>query len=430
MAARSLGSYRWHIAILIGCAITLSYFDRQTLPVAIAAIQHEIPISNEQFAELNAAFLISYAVMYSGGGKLLDVLGTRRGFFVIMLWWSFACASQGLATGFAMLLMSRFLLGVGEGGGFPAATKAVSEWFPAQERSLAMGIMNAGTSAGGVAAPPFIAIVLSFASWRWIFFLAGAFGLAWCFWWWKRYWPPEASLQVKPGERDFILHEIAKEESGHDAKVKIRWLSLLKITEVQGIVGAKFLSDAAWFFYLFWFPKYLYDVRKFDIKQVGYSSWIPYAAAGVGCLVGGWFSGWLIRRGYSLNFSRKVALGCSAALMPWIILVSHLPVSLAILLFSVAFFGQQSWSTLVMVLPADLFPGPAVGSVAGLVGFGGSMGGVVMNLAAGYLLAHGFGYGVVFDIVGSLHVAAFILILLTVRRVSRMEIPAARLQAS
>ncbi|MGH9584193.1 MAG: MFS transporter [Bryobacteraceae bacterium] len=420
-------SYKWHIAVLIAFAIAISYFDRQTLPVAIAAIERDIPISNMRFSELGAAFLVAYAVMYAAGGKLIDVLGTRRGFLIIMLWWSFACASQGLATGFAMLMISRFLLGMGEGGGFPAATKAVSEWFPAGERSLAMGIMNAGTAAGAVIAPPFIAVVLSFASWRWIFFLSGAAGLIWSAWWWKRYWAPGVNPHLTPGERQPLVHALEEEEArGDTGKPNLSWTGLLKMRQVQGIVFAKFLSDAAWYFYLFWLPKYLYDVRKFDIKQVGYSAWIPYAAAGVGCLVGGWFSGWLIRRGHSLNFSRKVALGCSAAVMPWIVLVTHLPVSLALVLFSVAFFGQQSWSTLVMVLPADLFPPSVVGSVAGLVGFGGAMGGVVFGLVVGYLLDHGFGYGVVFMIVGSLHVIAFFVILATVHTVRRVDLPARR----
>ncbi|HEX7363426.1 MAG TPA: MFS transporter [Bryobacteraceae bacterium] len=422
-----LTSYKWNIAILIAVAITLSYFDRQTLPVAIAAVQHDIPISDIQFSQLNAAFLIAYAAMYVGGGKLIDALGTRRGFLITMIWWSLACASQGLATGFAMLLMSRFLLGVGEGGGFPAATKAVSEWFPARERSLAMGIMNAGTAAGAVLAPPFIAIVLSFASWRWIFFLAGAAGLIWCGWWWRRYWAPALHPRLTSSERQSIAQTLAAENAGGDV-ASPSWFALLKLRQVQGIVGAKFLSDAAWYFYLFWLPKYLYDVRHFDIKQIGYAAWIPYAASGAGCLLGGWFSGRLIRSGHSLNFSRKVALGCSAALMPWIVLVPHFPVSLALVLFSMAFFGQQSWSTLVMVLPADLFPGSVVGSVAGMVGFGGAIGGVIMNLAAGYLLGHGFGYGVVFMIVGSLHVAAFILILLTIHTVRRVQISVQKVQ--
>jgi MFS transporter, ACS family, hexuronate transporter len=399
---------------LIGCAITISYFDRQTLPVAVAAIQRDIPISNTRFSDLQAAFLISYAVMYALGGKLIDVLGTRKGFLIIMLWWSVACASHGWATGFGMLMVSRFLLGMGEGGGFPAATKAVSEWFPSRERALAMGVMNAGTAVGAVIAPPFIALLLVVATWRSVFFVSGAAGLLWSLWWWREYWPPLHHPRLPQAERALASEP---EASGASDGGSSSWLRLFSLREVWGLVGSKFLSDAAWYFYLFWLPKYLYDVRGFDTKQVGYYAWIPYAAAGVGCLAGGWFSGWLIRRGRSLNFARKMALGLSAAVMPLIVLVSYVPVELAIVLFSIAFFGQQSWSTLVMVLPADLFPRSQVGSVAGLVGFGGAMGGVVFGLVVGYLLDHGFGYPVVFALVSTFHVAAFLVILSTVRNV-------------
>ena len=183
-------SVRWEIATLICAAIAISYFDRQTLPVAINAIQREIPITNTQYAALQTAFLLAYAFMYAGGGKLVDVLGTRKGFFVIMVWWSLACASHGLATGFALLATSRFLLGMGEGGGFPAATKAVAEWFPVRERSTAMGIINAGTAVGAVIAPPAIALIISTLNWRWVFFLSGAVGLLWTIWWMRDYFPP------------------------------------------------------------------------------------------------------------------------------------------------------------------------------------------------------------------------------------------------
>jgi ACS family hexuronate transporter-like MFS transporter len=396
------GSLRWRIALLIAAAIAISYFDRQTLPVAIKAIQLDIPISNTQFSQLQAAFLTAYALMYAGGGKLVDVLGTRLGFLLIMAWWSVACASHGLATGFGMLMMSRFLLGMGEGGGFPAATKAVAEWFPAGERSTAMGIINAGTSAGAVVAPPLIAITLATLNWRWVFFLSGAAGLAWAIWWLWDYFPPadQPRPQTGPG---------------------MSWIGLFRFPQVWGLVCAKFLSDSAWYFYLFWLPKYLYDVRHFDTRQVGYFAWIPYAAAGVGSLLGGWFSSRLVQRGRSLNFSRKLALGLSAAVMPLIFFVTQSPVEIAIVLFSIAFAGQQSWSTLIMILPADIFPHRAVGSVAGLVGFGGAMGGVVFGLVVGYLLDHGFGYGVVFGIVSTLHVIAFCVILMSVRVVQPIE---------
>ena len=176
----------------MGVAIAISYLDRQTLPVAVSAIAKDIPLSNTQFSTLQSAFLFSYAFMYAGGGKLTDALGTRLGFTVIMIFWSLACASHALAVSFGMLAASRFLLGMGEGGGFPAATRAVAEWFPAQDRASAMGIINAGTSVGAVIAPPLIAITLGFANWRWIFLISGALGLLWTAWWRRSYFVPEA----------------------------------------------------------------------------------------------------------------------------------------------------------------------------------------------------------------------------------------------
>ena len=208
------------------------------------------------------------------------------------------------------------------------------------------------------------------------------------------------------GRRRLRLHPAAGAES-------IPWLRLLSSTRVLGLVGAKFLSDSAWFFCLFWLPKYLYDARGFDIRQVSYFAWIPYAASGLGSFAGGWFSSRLLRRGHSLNFSRKLPLGLSAALMPAVILVPHVSVSFALLLFSIAFFGQQSWSGLVMTLPADVFPLRSVGSVAGLIGFGGAMGGAIFNLAAGQLLTYGAGYGTVFAVVGTLHALALAILLYT-----------------
>jgi MFS transporter, ACS family, hexuronate transporter len=392
---------RWTIAVLLSSAIAISYLDRQTLPVAIAAIQRDIPISNVQFSQLQAAFLIAYAAMYAAGGKLIDVWGTKAGFAVIMIAWSLACAGHGLATAFIGLAICRFLLGMGEGGGFPAATKAVAEWFSTGERSTAMGMINAGTAVGAVIAPPAIALIIGLWGWRWVFFLTGAAGLLWTLAWTKIYSTPAESKSEGEG---------------------IPWHNLLAIREVIGLVSAKFLSDAAWYFYLFWLPKYLYDVRGFDTKQVGAYAWIPYAASGFGSLAGGWFSSYLLRRGTSLTKARKIALGLSASFMPWIFFVTQSPVDLALLLFSLAFFGQQSWSTLVMTMPADLFPRNTVGAVAGLVGFGGAMGGVVFGLVVGSLLDSGVGYGPVFAMVSLMHVTAFGIILLTIPRVQPLKI--------
>jgi ACS family hexuronate transporter-like MFS transporter len=317
-----------------------------------------------------------------------------------------------------MLAVSRLLLGMGEGGGFPAATRAVAEWFPTRERATAMGIINAGTAVGGVTAPPLIAVILFYFSWRWIFLFTGGIGLLWTAWWGLSYFSPESRSESSNQD----ANEFQSGPEVPDATHGLRWTDLLRVREVWGLMTAKCLSDAAWYFYLFWLPKYLYDARGFNVKSVGLFAWIPYAASGVGCLLGGWFSSYLVRRRFSLGTARKLALGLSAVVMPVIILVPRVPVSWAIAIFSLAYFGQQSWSTLVMVLPTDLFPRGVVGSVAGLVGFGGAMGGIAFGEVVGYLLDHGFGYGVVFALAGTFHIVAFALILVTVPEIRPLSL--------
>ena len=250
-------------------------------------------------------------------------------------------------------------------------------------------------------APPLIAAIIAMSGWRWVFVLAGLVGLVWAVCWLLLV----GEAQVADADKDSRPGE---------------WFRLLGLKEIWGLVAAKFLSDAAWYFYLFWLPKYLYDIRGFDTKKVGYYAWIPYAASGLGSLAGGWFSSWLLRKGLSVNAARKLAMGASAAVMPVILFVDSAPVDLAIAIFSVAFFGQQSWSTLVMILPTDLVPGRMVGSVAGMVGFGGALGGVAFGLVVGWVLDHGYGYPPVFAMAGSFHVLAFLLILLAIPRIERL----------
>jgi len=383
---------RWYPVVLVTFAIAISYFDRQTLPVAIAAIQRNIPISDQQFSYLQTAFLLSYAALYIGGGRLLDMLGTRRGFMLIMLWWSIACALHGFASGFGLLLFARFLLGIGEGGGFPAAIRVVAEWITPEHRSTAVGIINGGTAVGSVLAPPLIGFVLLHSGWRTVFFIAGAIGMAWVLWWISSY--RASSTDIRKSVRAIPI------------------CKLLSIRIVPVLVFAKFMSDSAWYFLLFWLPKYLYDARHFDIKQVSSYAWIPYAASGIGSFLGGYFSSILLRRGLSIDQARKTALGLSAAFMPAVMLVPLVPVHFALALFSVAFFCQQSWSGLVMTIPADILPLSAVGTVSGFVGFGGAIGGALFGVVAGYLLQHGFGYQTLFILVGSFHLVGFLAIIL------------------
>jgi ACS family hexuronate transporter-like MFS transporter len=417
MERHAIFAKRWSIAFMVAVAIAISYLDRQTLPWAITNIQADIPIGNQTKAFLDSAFLATYGLMYLGGGWLLDRVGTRRGFLAIMIFWSLACASHGLAGGVIALAASRLLLGVGEGGGFPAATRAVAEWFGPRDRAAAIGLINAGTAVGAVIAPPLIALILAhgdwfgLASWRWVFFITGTFGLAWAIWWWATYTMPD----VAPDAESAAIEHAAE---GRAPSLG----ALLRKREVLGIVFAKFLSDGAWYFYLFWLPKYLFEVRAFDLKQAATVGWIPYAASGVGSLCGGYLSSRLLARNFSVNAARKIALGISAACMPWVMFVpatSSIP--MVLFLFSLAFFGQQSWSTLVMTVPTDLVPRGALGKLAGLVGLGGAFGGIAMGQAAGWALDNGFSYTPVLLVAASLHVLAFGLICLVIPRLRQLE---------
>lgn len=419
---------RWPIAFLVSAAIVLSYLDRQTLPWTLSQIHADYPFSDQIKALFDSAFLLTYGLMYLGGGLLLDKLGTRRGFLVVMIFWSFAAASHGLAGNYGaapvfgmslalvMLVASRCLLGMGEGGGFPAATRVVAEWFPVNERSTAMGIINAGTAVGAVVAPWLIWVVLNYtgwfglASWRWVFFSTGALGLLWAAWWWCSYRAPENQNSgtgfppANPG-------------------AKITLSQLLQHRETWAVVGAKFLSDGAWYFYIFWLPKFLMETFQIKFSVATGVGWIPYAAAGVGCLAGGGFSSWLLLRGVSVNWSRKLALGASAALMPWVMFAPQLhSVAAVIFPFSLAFFGQQSWSTLVMILPTDMISPGALGTLAGLVGFGGAMGGALLGQIVGWLRDHGYSYTPALMISGSLHIVAFVLICLAIPKIQPLKI--------
>jgi len=408
------------VAALLAAATALNYLDRQSLPVVIGEIQKEIPINDKQFGQLQSLFLLAYGIMYAAGGRIMDRLGTRLGYAVMIVWWSAANFIQGLVSSVLGLGVFRFLLGMGEGGGFPGSAKAVSEWFPAKERSLAFGIFNTGSSVGAVIAPPLIAAIVLHWNWRWVFFITGALGFLWAAAWLKFYQRPSAHSLITPAEREYIEGALtAGAAANPKAETAIRWIDLLRFRQVWGLMAAKFLSDSAWFFFIFWLPKYLGDVRHLNIKAIGYYAWIPYAFAGAGSFIGGGLSSYLVRRNLSIDASRKIALAISAALMPVSLLIVSSPLSLAIVFFSTAMFAHQFWSTIVQTLPADLFPPRVVGSVAGLLGAAGSFGAMLFSYLAGGLITD-YGYGRVFLIAGLVHPISFLIILAVVRRIERV----------
>ncbi len=414
-------NFRWWTAGLLALATALNYLDRQSFPVLVGEINKEIPITDERFGQLTFLFLLAYSIMYAGGGRIIDWLGTRTGYAAMIVWWSLANCLMGTVSSVLGLGVFRFLLGMGEGGGFPGSAKAVAEWFPAKQRAMAFGVFNAGSAVGAVIAPPLIALIVTRLGWRWVFYLTGGVGLLWAIVWLKVYRLPANSPFVTDEERNLIESAHAVEHASHTDGPPLPWASFFRITEVQGLMVAKFLTDAAWFFFIFWLPKYLGDVRHLDIKQIGYYAWIPYAFAGAGSLVAGMLSSFLLHRNFSVNQTRKIALGVSAALLPVSCFIVAAPLSFAIVFYSTVMFGHQCFSAIVQTLPTDLFPPKVVGSVGGLLGSAGSFGAMLFNLLVGWLVEK-HGYGPAFLIAGLLHPLAFVIILMTVKRIQPISL--------
>jgi len=331
---------RWWIAGLLAAATALSYLDRQSFPVVVNEVRREIPISTGDYARLTTLFLVAYGLMYAGGGWILDRLGTRRGYFLMILWWSAANFLTGTASSLGGLKAFRFLLGMGEGGGFPGSGKAVSEWFPPRERSFAFGLFNTGSSLGAIVAAPAPAAIARGVVWRWVFFIAGTAGFLWAAAWVLLYQTPDRNHWFGDEERNRLRASLPPPPAGG---VRLRWIDLFRYRQVWGLMTAKLLTDSVWYFLLFWLPKYLGDARHFDIRQIGAYAWIPFVFAGLGSFVGGGLGTVLIRRGLTLDRARKIALGAAAALMPATTLIEWTPVGFAIVFYSVALFGHQFW---------------------------------------------------------------------------------------
>jgi MFS transporter, ACS family, hexuronate transporter len=416
---KTIKNFRWWIALLIALATAINYLDRLALPVAISEIKNTIPISDSQFGTINSLFLFAYGTMYAVGGRIIDIMGSRMGYAVMIIWWSLANMFQGLVSTVMGLGIARFFLGAGEGGGFPGSAKVVSEWFPQKERAFAFGIFNTGSSLGGIAAPPLIALIITALNWRWAFIISGLFGLVWVLVWLKIYTHPTKSKFVSSDEKAYITGEISMQ--GPDEGPPIPWFSLFNYRSVWGLLTIKFLTDAAWFFFIFWLPKYLSDVKGLNIVGVGAYAWIPYAFAGAGSFIGGWFSSYLLKKGFSLDRARKISLGISAALLPASLFITEASLSMAILFFSMAMFGHQFWATIVQTLAADMFPSRIVGSVAGLMGSVGTYGAMLFSLIIGFVIEE-FGYNPAFVVAGVLHPLSFFLVFLIIRKIELVKL--------
>ena len=377
---------RWWIAWTLFFSTVINYINRQTLSVLAPVISQQFHLSHSQLSWVFSCFQLSYAGMWLIGGVLLDIIGTRLGLALAVIWWSIISMLTGLANSLSQFAIFRFLLGIGEGCNWPGASKAVAEWFPAKERGVAVAIFDSGSSVGGAVAAitvPWIAITLG---WRYAFVVSGVLGFLWLALWLRVYYPLNRHPRLTSEEKDLI-------EAGRDtAKVSERagagrWLTLLKDSNTWGIVLGRSLTDPIWWFYVFWLPQYLSDARGFSLKQIAAFAWIPFVAADIGNFTGGLTSGFLIKRGMSTLRARK-----------WVCVVSCLPVIagipaarahnayVALALIAFAVWGYASWSTMGLTFPSDLFPQDVVASVTGVSGLGAGLAGTAFTLIVGRLV--------------------------------------------
>ena len=415
----TIPNLRWWIVGLLFLVTVLNYVDRQTLSVLAPFLRGEFHMSNQDYAFIVSAFLVSYTVMQAVSGIIVDTVGTRWGFVLMFVWWTAATALHRWARGVRSLAAFRFLLGMGEAGNWPCAAKAIAEWFPARERAFAMGVFNAGSGTGALIAPPLIAYTTLHFGWRDTFLVVALGGSIWLLIWLALYRRPEEHKLIRPKELELIVndpdHQLAV------AGPKIPWLQLLRYREVWGIILARWLTDPVWWFYVFWLPEYLKRERGFTLATIGLLAWVPFLTADIGCVVGGWTSDYCIRHGWSTDKARKLVLAVSALLTIDALFVVQTKSSiLAIVLISVATFGVQSWGTLLLAIPADLFPSNVVASVSGLSGMGAGVGGVLFTMLTGYLLDH-FSYRPVLALAAALHPVGFLVLLLAVPSIRQVQ---------
>jgi len=389
---------RWWIAGLIFLATLINFIDRLTISILGPVITKQFNLTNLQFAKLTTWFLVAYTASQGLSGKLYDQIGPRRGFTLSILVWSVAASAHAFARGFISLSCFRFLLGVGEAGNWPGAARVIAEWFPARQRAIGMGIFNSGVCIGSILAPPLIVWLQLTFGWQTTFLFTGSLGFGWLILWLLFYESPERHPAITADE-----YALIKEGQVPAAQSQqIAWLKLLSFRQTWAIVLARFLTDPVWWLYITWLPLYLYNARGFDLKQIGMFAWAPFLTADAGSLLGGWFSGHLISRGWTADSARKLVIAVGAVFMTAGIPAALTRSALAALIFiSLVTFGFQIWINNVQTLPSDFFPQQAVAAVAGLGGVGAGIGAILYVLATGWVVDH-FSYTPILVVAGLL----------------------------
>jgi ACS family hexuronate transporter-like MFS transporter len=415
-----IGRYRWVICGLLFFATTVNYVDRQVLGLLAKDLKVEIGWTEVDYGNIVAAFNAAYAFGLLLAGRLMDRIGTRVGYAVAIVWWSLAAMAHALARTPFGFGVARAALGIGEAGNFPAAIKTVAEWFPKKERAFATGIFNAGSNVGAIIAPLTVPWIASHPSlgWRWAFILTGAIGFIWLLFWLPVYRRPQEHPRVSDAELAHI-----QSDPPDPPATKIPWVRLIPHRQTSAFAIGKYLTDPVWWFYLYWIPTFFRDHHKLDLLSVGPPLIVIYLIADIGSIGGGWLSSTFIKRGWTINRARKTAmLICALAVTPIIFASNVKNLWVAVVLIGIAAAAHQGWSCNLFTTTSDMFPRHAVGSVVGIGGMAGALGGATMAVATGYILeSTGQNYSIVFMIAGLAYLLALTIIHLLVPNLDPVE---------
>jgi ACS family hexuronate transporter-like MFS transporter len=412
---------RWLIVALLFVATALSFLDRQVLSISILKIQTDLNVSDVQYGWINTGFLISYALMFTLGGWLIDRFGTRVGLAVSVGLWSISNAMHGAVQHVWQLGTARFFLGIGEGGCFPGAAKGVTEWFPRKQRALAMGIAIGGAALGAVIAPPLTVYLISIFSWRGAFVATGIFGGIWVLVWLIFFHKPQKSPFITKNELALIEEDKEQEQEKKTKKISVPIKQILQTKEAWGLISMRFLLDPVFYFFMFWIPKYLSEERGVSFERIGELFWIPFFALGISNIIGGGLSDRLVKSGLSVNRARKTVMGLAAGLTmvaPLTVVASS--AEIAIIFMSLIMFAHGFWITNYITITSELFGKNATSTVVGMCGSAGAIAGLLINPMIGKIVEN-YSYLPMWIASGILYPLAFIILLLTIRKIHPIE---------
>jgi len=400
-SATRISHYRWVICALVFLATTVNYVDRQVIGILKTTLQKDLGWTEIDYGNIVFAFQAAYAIGLLVVGRVIDKLGTKLGYALALIFWSFAAMAHAAVRSVTGFSAARFALGLGEAGNFPAAIKSIAEWFPKKERALATGIFNSGSNVGAIVAPlvvPWLTIVYG---WPAAFLATGALGLLWLVAWIPLYGSPETHPRVSPKELALI------QSDPPDPPARVPWRELLMHRQTWAFAIGKFLTDPIWWLYLFWVPDFLQRNHGLNLTTIGLPLVVIYVVADVGSIGGGWLSSSLLKRGWSVNAARKTAmLVCAVSVTPIVFASRAHDLWVAVGLVALAAGAHQGWSANIFTTASDMFPRKAVGSVVGIGGMAGAIGGMLIAKITGYLLQVTGTYLVVFFIAGSMYLLA------------------------